>query len=223
MLEHIKAVIIDLDGTLLDTAADIHAAINHMRADLGLAPADAGFVRDSIGKGTEALVRKVLAIDLDADAISARFEGAHTAYLRHYARTNGEFATLYPGVIDGLEAMKAKDLRLACVTNKPYSLAKDLLKKTGLSSYFEVVYGGDSLSKKKPHPLPMQKACEALDASPEQTVAIGDSSNDAEAARAAGCWVLTVPYGYNHGQPVQEIESDGIVETLLHAANLIQN
>jgi phosphoglycolate phosphatase len=84
------------------------------------------------------------------------------------------------------------------------------------------MYGGDSLPKKKPHPLPLLQVCRDFDLEPAEVVAIGDSSNDAEAARAAGCFVLTVPYGYNHGRPVHEIDSDGIVDTLLEAANLIE-
>ena len=117
--------------------------------------------------------------------------------------------------------MQAKGLRLACVTNKPIAFAVPLLKKTGLHSYFEVIYGGDSLPAKKPDPLPLLQVCKDFGLQPHQVVAIGDSSNDAQAARAAGCRVLNVPYGYNHGQSIQDVDSDGIVPTLLDAAHLI--
>ena len=117
--------------------------------------------------------------------------------------------------------MKQGGLRLACVTNKPIAFARPLLEKTGLDAYFELVYGGDSLAKKKPDPLPMLTVCRDFALEPSQVVAIGDSSNDAEAARAAGCRSLTVPYGYNHGKPVHSIDSDGIVATLQVAANLL--
>ena len=117
--------------------------------------------------------------------------------------------------------MKKGGVRLACVTNKPIAFARPLLEKKGLIDLFEVIYGGDSLAHKKPHPLPMLTVCNDFDLQPAQVVAIGDSSNDSEAARAAGCRVLTVPYGYNHGQPVQTIDTDGIVESLLDAASLI--
>ncbi len=116
--------------------------------------------------------------------------------------------------------MRERGLRLACVTNKPIAFARPLLEKTGLLDFFEVVYGGDSLPRKKPDPLPMHTVCRDFGLQPHQAVAIGDSSNDAGAARAAGCRSLTVPYGYNHGQPVQSIDTDGIVGSLQVAADL---
>jgi phosphoglycolate phosphatase len=117
--------------------------------------------------------------------------------------------------------LKAQGLRLACVTNKPIAFTRPLLDRKGLAPFFEIVYGGDSLARKKPDPLPLQQVCRDFGLDPARVVAIGDSSNDAEAARAAGCFVLTVPYGYNHGKPVQTINSDGIVDSLLDAAKLI--
>jgi phosphoglycolate phosphatase len=117
--------------------------------------------------------------------------------------------------------LKDAGLRMACVTNKQIAFTLPLLAAKGLAPYFELVYGGDSLPRKKPDPLPLQQVCCDFDLAPSQVVAIGDSSNDAEAARAAGCFVLSVPYGYNHGKPVQEIQSDGIVDSLLQAAILI--
>jgi phosphoglycolate phosphatase len=112
-------------------------------------------------------------------------------------------------------------VRLACVTNKPIAFATPLLEKTGLLGFFELVYGGDSLPRKKPDPYPLLKVCADFGLQPQQVVAIGDSSNDAQAARAAGCRVLTVPYGYNHGESIQEVDSDGIVSTLLDAAHAL--
>ena len=117
--------------------------------------------------------------------------------------------------------MKAAGLRLACVTNKPIAFALPLLKQKNLAQYFEIVYGGDSLPKKKPHPMPLLQVCADFDLAPAKVVAIGDSSNDAQAARAAACPVLTVPYGYNHGHSIHDTDSDGIVNTLLEAAHFI--
>ena len=108
------------------------------------------------------------------------------------------------------------------MTNKPIAFATPLLAQKGLAPYFELVYGGDSLPRKKPDPMPLLQVCSDFDLAPPQVVAIGDSSNDAEAARAARCFVLTVPYGYNHGRPVQDIDSDGIVNSLLDAAELVR-
>ncbi|WP_027864206.1 phosphoglycolate phosphatase [Massilia alkalitolerans] len=217
----IRAAIIDLDGTMLDTVPDFEAALNGMRADLGLAPITQATIKPLVGKGSEKLVRDALLLDWDAARVDAVFDEALAGYQRHYLAINGERATLFEGVTEGLQAMRAQGLRLVCVTNKPIAFTLPLLDQKGLAPYFERVFGGDSFEKKKPDPMPMLGACAALDLPPSQVVAIGDSSNDAESARAAGCFVLTVPYGYNHGRPIQEINSDGIVSSLLEAAEQI--
>ncbi|KFI09053.1 phosphoglycolate phosphatase [Massilia sp. BSC265] len=217
----VRAAIIDLDGTMLDTVPDFEAALNGMRADLGLAPITQETIKPLVGKGSEKLVRDALLLDWDAARVDAVFDEALAGYQRHYLDINGDRSTLYDGVIDGLQAMLDMGLRLVCVTNKPVAFALPLLEQKGLAPYFEHVFGGDSFAKKKPDPMPMLGACAALDLAPSMVVAIGDSSNDAESARAAGCFVLTVPYGYNHGRPVQEINSDGIVGSLLEAAEQI--
>ena len=223
VLAGVRAAIIDLDGTMLDTIPDFHVAINGMRAELALQPITQDRIALMVGKGSENLIRSVLALDLDAAGVEAKFEAAMDAYQRHYLSINGNYSALYPDVIEGLTAMKAQGLRLACVTNKPIAFTTPLLKLKGLDGFFEVVYGGDSLPRKKPDPLPLQTVCADFGLPPAQVVAIGDSSNDAQAARAAGCPVLTVPYGYNHGQAIQETDSDGIVATLLDAARLIRS
>jgi phosphoglycolate phosphatase len=217
----IQAAIIDLDGTMLHTVPDFELALNAMRAEFDLSPIDQQTIEPMVGKGSEKLIRDVLALDFDAARIDAVFADAMAAYQRHYLAINGEKSTLFPDVIEGLRALKALGLRLACVTNKPIAFTLPLLDKKDLAPFFEIVYGGDSLPKKKPDPLPLQQVCRDFDLAPARVVAIGDSSNDAEAARAAGCFVLTVPYGYNHGKPVQTINSDGIVDSLLDAAKLI--
>ena len=218
----IKAAIIDLDGTMLDTVPDFELALNGMRAGFGLAPITQDVITPMVGKGSEKLIRDVLALDFEQERIDAVFDEAMAAYQRHYLAINGERSVLYAGVIGGLEAMKNMGLRLACVTNKPIAFATPLLAQKGLAPYFELVYGGDSLPRKKPDPMPLLQVCADFDLAPPQVVAIGDSSNDAEAARAARCFVLTVPYGYNHGRPVQDIDSDGIVNSLLDAAELVR-
>ena len=217
----IRAAIIDLDGTMVDTAPDFQVAINRMRDELHLAPLALDTIVDFVGKGSENLMRRVLGVDFEKSEVESRFDHALERYQHHYLQINGDHSELYAGVHEGLVAMKKGGVRLACVTNKPIAFARPLLDKKGLIDLFEVIYGGDSLAHKKPHPLPMLTVCNDFDLQPAQVVAIGDSSNDSEAARAAGCRVLTVPYGYNHGQPVQTIDTDGIVESLVDAANLI--
>jgi phosphoglycolate phosphatase len=221
LLRGIRGAIIDLDGTMLDTAPDFHVAVNRMCAELGLGPIDLDTIAGFVGKGTEHLIRCVLGVDLDPEEAEARFAHALASYSKHYDKINGDHSTMYPGVKEGLRALQAKQIRLACVTNKPIAVAETLLAKTGLDHFFDVVYGGDSLPHRKPHPYPLLKVCEDFGLQPQEVVAIGDSSNDAQAARAAGCRVLNVPYGYNHGQPIQDVDSDGIVSTLLDAAHLI--
>ncbi len=219
----IRAAIIDLDGTMLDTVPDFEVAINRMRAELALAPITSEQITLMVGKGSENLIRSVLALEYDEVEVEAHFEQAMLSYQAHYLDINGFHATLYPDVIAGLDAMLALGLRLACVTNKPIAFATPLLAQKGLTAYFEVVYGGDSLEHKKPHPMPLLQVCTDFGVQPAEVVAIGDSSNDAEAARAAGCFVLTVPYGYNHGLSIHETDSDGIVSSLLEAASLISS
>lgn len=220
-LTNIKAAIIDLDGTMLDTAADFHVAVNRMRDDLGLAPLSQETIVNFVGKGTENLIRRVLAVDYAEDEAAQYFQQALAAYTEHYLAINGDYSSLYPGVLEGLQALRNKGLRLACVTNKPLAFAVPLLQKKGLRDFFEIVYGGDSFPKKKPDPMPLLQVCQDFALEPAQVVAIGDSSNDAQAARAAGCRVLNVPYGYNHGESIHDVDSDGIVSTLVEAAQQI--
>lgn len=222
-LSGIRGVMVDLDGTMLHTAPDFQFAINHMRAELNLPPLTIDAVAAFVGKGTEHLVRSALADGLTPDRVEQHFAQALASYMRHYEPINGDYATLYPSVVEGLTAFQAQGMRMACVTNKPIAFALTLLKKKSLDSYFEIVYGGDSFQRKKPDPYPLLQVCQDFNLLPQQVVAIGDSSNDVQAARAAGCRVLIVPYGYNHGQPVQDADADGIVETLLDAALLMQS
>lgn len=221
MLHGIRGVIIDLDGTMLHTAQDLHIAVNRMREGLGLAPLSLETAISFVGKGADNLVRKAIGVDFSDNEVEQRFAEAMALFEQHYFDVNGEFASAYPGVHEGLQEMQAKGLRMACVTNKPIAFTLPLLKKTGLHDYFEIIYGGDSFAKKKPDPMQLLQVCADFELKPAQVVAIGDSINDSQAARAAGCKVLAVPYGYNHGQAIQDVDSDGIVSSLLEAAHLI--
>lgn len=206
---------------MLDTAQDLHITVNRVRRDLDLPPLDLETVVSFVGKGVENLVRRALLVDLSAEEAERCFSSALQSFDRHYHAINGDYATAYPGVHEGLQAMRDKNLRLACVTNKPLAFTGPLLEKADLRRYFDVVYGGDSFARKKPDPMQLLQVCADFQLAPAEVVAIGDSINDAQAARAAGCRVWNVPYGYNHGQSVQEIDSDGIVSSLLEAAQLI--
>ncbi|WP_087686189.1 MULTISPECIES: phosphoglycolate phosphatase [unclassified Pandoraea] len=220
-LDGIRAVLIDLDGTLVDTAGDFGVALNAMLADLGAAPVPAERLMTFVGKGTANLVRKTLAERFSEPEIDAHFSRAQDTYEAVYTSINGENTALYPEVREGLAALRAAGLPVACITNKQHRFAIGLLEHYGLLDQFDLVYGGDSWPKRKPDPMPLVKACEAFGVAPAQAVLVGDSGNDAQAARAAGCRSLTVPYGYNHGESIQTIDTDGIVGSILGAARAI--
>ena len=219
------AAIIDLDGTMVDTLGDFAEAINHMLGDLQLCSIDAGHIAHMVGKGSEHLLRSVLRHVLGqsgkahaAPEIEALYPAAWESYQRHYLSINGQFAQVYPGVREGLDALRRAGMRLACLTNKPTAFAQPLLRAKGLDGFFEQVFGGDAFERKKPDPLPLLKTCEALGTAPARTLMIGDSSNDARAARAAGCPVVLVTYGYNHGEPVRAVDADGYIGSLAELA-----
>lgn len=232
----VDAVIVDLDGTMVDTLGDFCVALNRMLGDL---PApfqshriDRATVARLVGKGSEHLIKMVLAhvsraqAAINSGANALRIDAPETnglehlytqawqSYQRHYLAVNGQHAEIYPGVQAGLAQLQASGLRMACLTNKPTAFAVALLKAKGLDGFFEVTFGGDAFERKKPDPLPLLKTCEALRCEPHRTLMIGDSSNDACAARAAGCPVLLVTYGYNHGEPVRAVDADGFIDSL---------
>lgn len=218
----IEAAIIDLDGTMVDTLGDFVVALNRMLQDLRLPGVERALVERLVGKGSEHLIRSVLAHALarpGEDAAKtgeteALFASAWARYQKHYLDINGLHSAVFPGVVAGLEALKARGWKLACLTNKPTAFARPLLAAKGLDGYFSAVFGGDAFERKKPDPLPLQKTCEALGTVPARTLMVGDSSNDAQAARAAGCPVILVTYGYNHGEPVRLVDADGWVDSL---------
>ena len=198
------AVLLDLDGTLMDTIPDLAHAANAMRGSLGLAALPESLIATFVGNGIDNLIRRCLAHD-------------HAAY----HRINGTRSVLFEGVIAGLDAMRAGGLKMAVVTNKSTEFTLPLLELAGLSPYMDAVVCGDTLAERKPDPAPMLHACALLGVAPRRSVAVGDSVNDALSARAAGCAVLAVPYGYNHGQSVQTLDVDAIVENIQAAARWI--
>ncbi len=210
-LPGLGAAIIDLDGTLVDTLGDFCAALAEMLAALGLPGVPRATVEAFIGKGSEHLIRSVLG---ELGAPQGLYAPAWEHYQRAYRAINGRHAEVYPGAAEGVAWLRACGLRLACLTNKPTEFARDLLAAKGLADRFDLVFGGDAFARRKPDPLPVVKTCEALGCEPARTLVIGDSSNDAAAARAAGCPVLLVTYGYNHGQPVRDVDADGYLDAI---------
>ncbi len=207
----VDAVIVDLDGTMVDTIGDFEVALGRTLAELGHAPVGRAFIERTVGKGSEHLIRRTLA---EAGAPAALYDAAWAAYQRHYLAINGRHSAVYPGVAEGLAALRALGLPLACLTNKPGSFARPLLVAKGLDAFFAHAFGGDAFERKKPDPLPLQRTCEALGTAPARTLMVGDSANDAAAARAAGCPVVLVRYGYNHGEPVEAVDADALVDRI---------
>ena len=217
----VKAVMIDLDGTLLDTVKDLAIAVNLMLDKLRRSPLDEALVRTFVGKGIPNLVKRSLVGALAGEPDAALFERALPLYLDCYESVNGKYTTLYPGVREGLGALKSAGFPLACVTNKAGRFTLPLLRQMRIDAYFSIVIAGDTLPQKKPDPLPLTHACRHFGIAPREMLMIGDSLNDATAARAAGCPVFCVPYGYNEGADVRELDVDAIVETLFEATKLI--
>ncbi|TXH86650.1 MAG: phosphoglycolate phosphatase [Rhodoferax sp.] len=221
-----RAILLDLDGTLVDTLDDFVLALQAMLDALGapwchyrIARAQ---VEPLVGKGSENLVTQTLdlvqqalgVVTEDMSEQQALLEQAIRLYLACYRDINGRQARVYDGVREALEHWKRQAVPMACVTNKPTRYARDLLERVGLASCFQVVVGGDAVARKKPDPMPLLEACRQLGVVPHQALMVGDSSNDAQAARAAGCPVVLVDYGYNHGEPVQTAGADAVVGTL---------
>ena len=207
----LHAAIVDLDGTMVDTIGDFVVALNAVLDELALPHIGQAFVGRTVGKGSEYLIRRTLA---EVGAEAGLYERAWALYQQHYEVINGRHSSVFPGVAEGLERLRLRGWKLACLTNKPGAFARELLRKKGLAEFFGPVFGGDAFERRKPDPLPLLKTCEALGSVPGRTLMVGDSSNDARAARAAGCPVVLVSYGYNHGEPIGAAGADCIIDRL---------
>lgn len=209
----VRLITFDLDGTLVDTAREIAEAANRTLQQIGLPRRPLADVTRLIGHGTRELMRGLLAQaveagdargeDLDLNAIMQRFEG-------HYHDTTGTDSQLYPGCLEGLVRLRDSGVQMACVTNKEHRFAVRVLQSTGLSGFFRVVIGGDSLAQKKPHAAVIQYCLDALAVPQSQAAHLGDSSIDVDTARRAGVAAWAVPYGYNGGQPIETSHPDAI-------------
>lgn len=216
-----SSVLLDLDGTLLNTIPDLTDAVNAMRLEMSLPPLRQDVVATFVGKGSEVLVRRALADELagcEAPVEPQRLAQGLELFYQCYHVVNGDKTVVYQGVLDGLRSFRDHGVKMAVVTNKPGEFTEPLLVRTGLAGFFDHAVSGDTCTRKKPDPMPLQHACELLDAQPQETLVIGDSRNDVQAARAAGMAVVAVPYGYNEGQGVQSLNADAIVSSIDEAA-----
>lgn len=215
----IGAVLFDLDGTILDTAPDLAHCANAMLGEIGRAPLPVAQIRDYIGKGVQNLVTRSLEASGGADAPAAAH--ALEVFERLYLEGLAVRTKPYPGVIEGLEALARAGIPMGCVTNKAGRFTMPLLERTGLLRYMGVVVSGDTVANKKPHPEPMLHAAGKLGVEPARALMVGDSRNDVDAARAAGCPVVVVPYGYREGLPVEALGADAVVASVEDVARSI--
>lgn len=217
----ISAIVIDLDGTLLHTAPELAESANRMLRDMGRPAVSQDLLMSYIGNGIHWLVKRALTGDMHAEPDAALFDKALPVFEKHYTGLLLQ-SRVFDGVMQGLDAMKAAGFRLGCITNKAARYTEPLLKGIGLAHYFDIVLSGDSLAEKKPHPLPLLHSAKFFGVPIDQLLLIGDSLNDAVAARAAGCPVFCVPYGYNHGEPVDGVDLDAVIADLPAALSLIK-
>lgn len=221
----VAAIAFDLDGTLLDTIHDLAAALNTLLTELGHARLAKAEVRNLVGKGMPNLVRRALARArgiLPAEVDEDEFRTALARYQAHYAEQLGRETVLYPGVREGLERLAVSGVPLAVITNKATRFVRPHLDAVGITHFFRVVVGGDDLPAKKPAPDALLHVAACFGVAPPYVLMVGDSVNDAQAARAAGCPVLILPYGYNEGQPVGDVDHDGIVDSLVALAERVR-
>jgi phosphoglycolate phosphatase len=210
----VRAILFDLDGTLVDTAPDIAAAVDATLRELEYPPLEDAEVRSFIGRGVDVLLHRALTRERDGRASAAEHARARERFLEHYAAHNGRTAKLYPGVREGIDHAKRLGLSMCCVTNKLQHFSEALLSLTGLDRELAFVQGGDALPRTKPDPLPLLHAASRLGVPPGECLMIGDSSNDAHAARAAGMPVVLVGYGYSEDVPVGEIDCDAVFASI---------
>lgn len=216
-------ILIDLDGTLVDSVPDLTHAVDVMMRAIGMPERGEARVRQWIGNGAERLVRRALIDRVDGEPDEELFRRAYPIFLGSYQENVCRDSRPYPGVIEGLAALKAAGFKLGCVTNKPACFTEPLLKELGMYDSFGIVISGDSLPTKKPDPAPLLHAAAFFGVAPERSLMVGDSISDVKAARAAGFAVVCVTYGYNHGNDIRDAGPDAVMDSLAELPALIED
>jgi phosphoglycolate phosphatase len=216
----VKAIMFDLDGTLVHTAPEIAAAANEMLAELKLPILPQQQIERFIGEGAQMLIKRCVEAACGAPAGETTLHTSQALFYQHYA-DHVALSQPYAGVLDSLASLKQQGFRLACVTNKPERFTLPLLQAAALAEYFEIVVSGDTLAKKKPDPMQLHHICAQLDVLETEAMLVGDSDTDVLAAQAAGCYIVTVPYGYNQGRMIDESQVDATVENIPALVDLL--
>lgn len=214
-------VLIDLDGTLIDSVPDLAYCVDEMMKQLGLPLRGEAAVRNWVGNGVQRLVERALTNDLDGMPDQELMDKAYPIYLELYKHNTSQRSCVYDGVIEGIEWMQAQGYTLACVTNKAEAFTMPLLRDKGLLDYFKVVVSGDTCAEKKPHPMPLLHAADLLGVAPENALMLGDSKSDVKAARAAGFHVFCMTYGYNHGEDIRNYTPDVVMDSFMELPNYL--
>lgn len=216
----VKAVMIDLDGTLIHTAPEIARAANAMLAGLSMPTLNTKLIENYIGEGAMVLIKRCLTGNLDGEPEGDLLANAQRLFFDYYAQIVAE-SKPYPHVKEALQAIKQTGVQMACITNKPDAFTIPLLEKSGLLPYFDLVVAGDKLQNKKPEPDQIFYACEKFNVLVNESLLIGDSKTDITAARNAGCLIFAVPYGYNQGYSIGIGTVDALINHLHEALDLI--
>jgi len=207
-------ILIDLDGTLVDSVPDLAFCVDSMMTQLGRSPWGEERVRDWVGNGVERLVRRALVGQLKGEPDEADFERAYPLFMQLYADNTSKRSVLYPGVREGVDMLKSAGYKLGCVTNKAAQFTEPLLRDLGLYDDFSIIISGDTLPQKKPDPAPLLHAAKFFGCDPANALMIGDSVSDVAAARAAGFQIVCMDYGYNHGVDISEAGPDAVIGSL---------
>jgi phosphoglycolate phosphatase len=215
-------ILIDVDGTLVDSVPDLAFCVDSMMVQLGREPRGETRVRDWVGNGVERLVRRALVGQLKGEPDEADFERAYPIFMDLYAENTSKRSFLYKGVREGIDMLKASGYKLGCVTNKAAQFTEPLLKDLGVYDDFSIVISGDTLAKKKPDPAPLLHAAEFFGCDPANALMIGDSVSDVAAARAAGFQIVCMSYGYNHGVDINEAGPDAVIDSLVEIYPLLE-
>lgn len=215
-----KLIMFDLDGTLVDSVPDLAIAIDLMLSDMDLPHAGEEQVRLWVGNGAQKLVERALSY-VAADKSAELYDQAFELFLKHYGNNINAQSRLYDGVLEALNKLDQQEIAMAVVTNKPLQFTHPLLKHLGIDHFFEYVVGGDSLPVKKPDPAPLLHIMNAAGVTQQESLMVGDSVSDVRAARNAQCSVVAVPYGYNHGEPIENSKPDRVIDSLEHLIPLV--